>query len=312
MQKEALQIQTEIGDRNGAAIQTGNIGSSLGLQGKLEEALKYYRRSLQISTEVANRNTAAIAMSNIGAILALRGDLQQSLKMYRQALDLHRELGAKFYYANDLHDIGDVLRLQGDFGTARTNYQDALALREQAGQKDGTAKARLALAVLASDSGKPIDGARLALNSLAVFEGVKDAPGQVSAHLVLSRSLREQGKLSDARANLNTAVRLAGKSPYPAIQAELMLEQAALLITQRELDAAEKAARSVLTDSTNNGMVRYRLEASLELGQIQAQRGNATPAQETLEEVAKTAHRSGFEPIARRAAALSESLMAAK
>ena len=39
--------------------------------------------------------------------------------------------------------------------------------------------------------------------------------------------------------SLNTAV-LAGKEPYPAIQAELMLEEAALLMTERELDAAEK------------------------------------------------------------------------
>ena len=59
-------------------------------------------------------------------------------------------------------------------------------------------------------------------------------------------------------------------------------------------------------------MVRYRMESSLELGQIQALMGNTAPAWEMLEEVAKTAHLSGFEPLARRAAALSESLTAAK
>lgn len=312
MQKEAFDIETKIADKNGMAIQSGNIGNSLSLQGKLEEALPYYRRSLEISNEIGNRNSAGIALGNIAGVLAEKGDLNGALSMAGQALKLHRELGSKFYYAADLQMLGGILQQRGDPERARKNYEEALAVREQLGERPGAAETWLALAALDCDSGRFAEAERLAKESIPVFQAVNDPSHGLLAQILLSRSLRQQDKLPEARQNLNRALRLAGRNYNIAVQLDLALEQAELLIAEREFEAAAGTARSLLQESKRTGILQYQYECAVLLGRIQSLTGKTTAARNTLEEAAKAAHSAGFEAIARRAVSFSEPLAAAK
>jgi tetratricopeptide (TPR) repeat protein len=311
MQREALQIQSEISDRNGMAIQTGNIGNSLRLEGKLGEALAFYRRSLDLSKEIGNKTTEGIAAANIGTTLALAGDLAQALTMYQRALALHRERGAKYYYADTLHSIGALYRQRFDFDRARRAYTEALAVRRQIAEKDAIAATQLALAELDSDAGKAAAAQAVAAEALAVFRAQNEPAGEVSAYVVLSRALRAQNRLADARKNLDAAMALAGRNYDIAVQADVTIEQISLLIAERNLEPAAKLARQMIAQFQRNGIVRYQLEASLELGRIQALE-NSSAAGTTFQEVRETAHRKGFELIAHQADSVSTPLEAAK
>ena len=65
------------------------------------------------------------------------------------------------------------------------------------------------------------------------------------------------------------------------------------------------AARQLLTEATEHGLVRQRLEASLTIAEAQIAGPDAASAQPRLAELETEARARGFERIARKAAALA-------
>jgi superkiller protein 3 len=93
-----------------------NFGSSLLLQGRIDEAIPQLREALQLEPSHAE------AHSNLGVALARRGQTAEAIDHYREALRLDpRQTQA---YSN----LGNALLAQGHVGEAIAQFEAALSL----------------------------------------------------------------------------------------------------------------------------------------------------------------------------------------
>jgi serine/threonine protein kinase/tetratricopeptide (TPR) repeat protein len=303
MDEESLRHYTEGDDPSGIALATNNLANLLRQQGRLAEALPYYERSLQASTRADNKANTTLATSNVGELHAELGDLPEAARMLRQAADSHAALGNKSYYAGALVMLGQVFEQQGDVDQAKKNYSEALALMEQLKERGSAAETRLALAELYCDTGHATEAESMTRAISEEFAQLKEGDMQLQAQTLLSRALLMQGKFVEARQivqaayprwekNKNSKIRLAGLLTYGRWKA-----------AEGDSTEAARAARQVLAEAQNLGLLQFQLEASLLAGEIEL-KVNPASARTHLKEVQDVAKTKGFNLVARRAAAL--------
>jgi hypothetical protein len=110
------------------------------------------------------------------------------------------------------------------------------------------------------------------------------------------------GVYAFVRAAIAEAVRLSEKSEDVTVRIPVILDQAYVTATEKNLGGAGQAAQQVLTQARNLGLFRLELETSLTLGHIELQAKNPAAANARLQELEKSACARGFELIARKAA----------
>ncbi|MFP3940767.1 MAG: tetratricopeptide repeat protein [Thermoanaerobaculia bacterium] len=187
---EALALDQEIGDRQGAAICAFNLGTAfkdLPSLRDLEQAETWFRRSLELRAE-GDRLGRGKCSNQLGAVALERfqdareagepeerllAHLNEAVRRYSQALDLlppnaaddlavtHNQLGMTFTEA------GDLDRAQEHFGKS-IRYQEAQGNRFGAGQT------RFNVALLLARAGRFPDAREYARAALRDFESYGD------------------------------------------------------------------------------------------------------------------------------------------
>ena len=300
---QALRSYQTAGDKNGIAVVTGNAGNLLRSEGRISEALVDFETTLKLSNELGHRASAARSLASIGDVLLEKGDLTGAYKMYQQAMAIQQEAGAKSNYAESLVQVGEVFRQQGDPDKAQQAYQQAMSLQEQLGEKGTLAETQLALAQLAYDSGKATEAENLTRAALRESQAQKHVLQEISAQCLLSRALLLQGKIGEAKESIARASELSEKTPDAMRRLSLSLDKARFLAATKRLLAAEIAARQVLTEAHKLGLVRQELEATLDLDEIQLERGKSQDSRNRLVNVSRDARAKGFLLIAQQATA---------
>jgi tetratricopeptide (TPR) repeat protein len=294
-------MQTQAGDKNGIIVVSGNMGNLLREEGRLTEALVSYNNALSLSNELGHRGSGALCLQAMGDLQAEKGDLPGALENYRRAMVIQQEVGAKSNYASSLTSEGEVFRQQGELSRALKIDQEALTLQQQLGEQESAAESQLALAEVAYDSRKPAEAEALARRALDEFRAQREPVSEIAAGGLLSRSLLDQGKLSEAQESIIEATRLAEKTPDAISRLSLTVDSAYVLAAEKKTVAARIAARQVSTEAQKLGFVRLCLEASLALGQIQMRSGGTTEGRVRLQRLEKDARAKGFMLIAQAA-----------
>jgi serine/threonine protein kinase/tetratricopeptide (TPR) repeat protein/TolB-like protein len=301
MYAESLEAFRDIGDKAGMEVVINNTGNLLYAQGRLGDALAQYRDALMLAREVGHRSSEATDLSNMGDVMAGQGDLRGAMQMYQQAVNIQRDIDDKSYYAASLVSIGKLRRQKGDSDGARKLYEEALSLRLQLGEKGTTAETQIAMGELDCDSGKAAEAESLARTAIQEFRAEREVDNEIQSQTLLSKSLRQQGKLEDAQQAITSALALSKKSRDVTVLLPLAIQNAYVRAAAKDLSEAERIARSVLVQSHTMGFVQIELEASLAVGEIQLHGRNPIPGRKRLEETEKTATAKGFELIARKA-----------
>ncbi len=131
--EEAVKVFEHVGNLSDLAATLNNIGRINNLQGKLEEALNYYKRALALAEQVGNPENIATTLNNIGIVYDSQVKLEESLSYYELALALLEQVGNSANIATTLNNIGSVYDSQGKLEEALNYYERALALRVQVG-----------------------------------------------------------------------------------------------------------------------------------------------------------------------------------
>ena len=90
---QKLRVARAIDDRHGVGNALSALGVSLAIEGRTEEALRYYEEALALCRETGARRDEAVALGNLASLQADRGRLEEADALYEQALALHRENG---------------------------------------------------------------------------------------------------------------------------------------------------------------------------------------------------------------------------
>jgi tetratricopeptide (TPR) repeat protein len=151
--EDALEIHKQIGCKQGEANQLGNIGFIFSIKGDLDQALKYLEDALEIDRQIGCKQREADDLGSISIIFRDKGDLDQALKYLEDALEIDRQIGYKQGEANAIGNIGLLFRAKGDRDQALKYHKDALEIHRQIGYKQGEAIDLGNIGLLYSDKG---------------------------------------------------------------------------------------------------------------------------------------------------------------
>lgn len=150
MERQALGIARELGDRIGEAIGLDCMGQVAILVGDLAEAQRSFEEALRLQRELGLRSQEAHALAYLAAVLLWRGDEARALVVARQALEVAVASGARYAEAWAQYRLGEALSASGQPAEASGAFTAAGALAREIGiDMERTAVAGLARVAMA-------------------------------------------------------------------------------------------------------------------------------------------------------------------
>jgi tetratricopeptide (TPR) repeat protein len=159
--ESSIKLYREIGDDRGAGLVLADLGATLHLEGKPEEAIESFEESLRLLRATGERWEIAYALVWLGDPLFRAGDIERAAACWEESLRLSQELGDPYQMAWSLSGLADVARLRADYKRATGMFREALSLYQSAGDKIGPPFSMEALGLIATALGDWKRAARL-------------------------------------------------------------------------------------------------------------------------------------------------------
>lgn len=172
-----------------------NLGLTMAQQGKIEEAIFYYRESLRLNPNSVHTH------NNLGVVLLERGQIGDAISHYVVALRLQAD------YAETYNNLGVALFRLGDFDKAIAHYRKALRLDPNFGKAHNNLGNAL------------VEQGRFAEAISHYSKALETKARYPEAHNNLGAALAQQGKLNEAIIQFENALRL--KPDYAQARANL-------------------------------------------------------------------------------------------
>ncbi|MGD0951112.1 MAG: tetratricopeptide repeat protein [Methanotrichaceae archaeon] len=211
---DALKIDKEIGFRSGEAIQLGNIGLIYGYKGDLDKALKHHQNALKIDKEIGYRRDEATQLGNIGLIYGYKGDLDKALKYFQDALDIDKEIGYRQGEADQLGNIGLIYGYKGDLDKALKYHQDSLKIDKEIGYRQGEANDLGNIGLIYSDKGDIDQALKYQQDALKIDKEIGYRQGEANTLGNIGLIFRAKGDLDQALKYHQEALKIHKKVGY--------------------------------------------------------------------------------------------------
>jgi predicted ATPase len=186
--EESLLLYRELGDEEGVAVVSVELGQVARARGEHERAAALSEEGLDLSRKVGERRATAIALNTLGHVERWRGDIEGAIARYEQSLALFRELGHEWGGAYALANLGVVALEGGDFERAQALSEESLSLYEKRGDKGGVALALINLGDVARKRSDEERAAALYNDALALHRELGNQRGVARALERLSLS----------------------------------------------------------------------------------------------------------------------------
>jgi predicted ATPase/DNA-binding SARP family transcriptional activator len=108
-------------------------------QGDTKRAAALLQESLDLYRELGDEEGIARATAELGAVAIAHQDLDRAAALYGEAVPLFRSQGKLSRVAASLGNLGTIAHMRRDFETAVVYYVDAIDASRQAGDEDGAA-----------------------------------------------------------------------------------------------------------------------------------------------------------------------------
>ncbi|MBD0850463.1 tetratricopeptide repeat protein [Maribacter arenosus] len=129
--RRSLELEAELGNTLGLAINHQNIGECQEMQGKLEDALNSYRTSLAYNEEINSDMGKVICKNSIAHVYILQRKLDDALDILEPALHASQELGDKYLTSGIYLNLGRAYMLKENPAKAKENLEKGLAIAEE-------------------------------------------------------------------------------------------------------------------------------------------------------------------------------------
>ncbi len=151
---KSLEIEKELGLKEGMASDYGNLGLIYRRQGDLEKAEEHHLKSLEIAKELGRKEGMANQYGNLGTVYGTLGDLEKAEEYLLKSLALNEELGRTEGMANQYGNLGVIYHQdRGDLEKAEEYHLKSLDIEKELGRKEGMASDYSNLGQLAHDQG---------------------------------------------------------------------------------------------------------------------------------------------------------------
>ncbi|BFP40916.1 hypothetical protein FGF1_17610 [Flavobacteriaceae bacterium GF1] len=126
--ERALELEGQLGNKLGLAINNQNIGDCLEHKGNLGEALKRYQKSLALNEEIKNTYGKVICKNAIAQIYLKQGLPHKALELLEQLAEPISKIKDKFIWSSILSNTGWANMEISNYETAERKMKDALKM----------------------------------------------------------------------------------------------------------------------------------------------------------------------------------------
>jgi eukaryotic-like serine/threonine-protein kinase len=303
MYEQALANSREIHDRNGEVMALNNIAGLLYHDGHLPRAKRMFEQAAVVAHEIGDLSSEAATELNLGSVSSQQGNLVEAKKKREDALAIYRQIGDQSSVATALYDLADTMQVQGDLIGATARHQEALGIAEKLGEKTTIAQNRLALATLYAEQEHPSDAETAARQAAEQFQSENRKDEEASAFRVLAELHLDQGKLEEAKKDMEHVTSITDKSTDKSLRLFAAITSARLQAASGNPQQALNSLQATFVSARTSGFAEAQLETRLAIGQLEMKSGRAVSGRSRLRGLERDAKAKGFLLIARKAAA---------
>ncbi len=137
--KNSLKIQEEINNKEGIAYAQGAIGVIYQDLGKNQEALSYHLKAAQTQKEVNDLRGLGYTLIYIGQVYNDEGNIMKAMEYYSMSLKINEKIDNKQGIAFATNDLGVLYKSQNQLNEALQSYTKSYQLQGEMGDKLGQA-----------------------------------------------------------------------------------------------------------------------------------------------------------------------------
>jgi eukaryotic-like serine/threonine-protein kinase len=281
-----------------------NLASVLRDRGDLPAARGHAEEALHLLRQIGHSRGTGFALNQLGLLLIDQGELEQARGAYRELDDIARVAGFKSFQADAAAGAGVIERLRDELPAARKDLTAALSLRVESESPYDVADNHLALAHLALDEGDARGAERDGRTAADLFRNLHVKDAEALARAAVARALAAQGRPAEAERELGEAQRLTAQSENRRAILFVLIAAGRIAGDEGRVEEARQSLKAARDEARSRGLWPLRLDATLALGRLELQRGDARIGRLLLQAVSREAVRQGFKLAARQAGEL--------
>jgi predicted ATPase/DNA-binding SARP family transcriptional activator len=206
--QESLELFRELGDEEGVARATAELGGVAIAESELERAAAFYEESLPLLQAQGNLSRVAVAFGNLGTIAHMRGEHATAVEYYDQAIEASRGASDDDGVAVNLHNLARSELALGRPEEGLDALRESIAIARRLGYREVIAYCLGGLAELAMLEEDPARAATLlgASERLFVEIGANLSPDEALIQgKVAKYTVRELGEQRTAELRIEGA-----------------------------------------------------------------------------------------------------------
>ncbi len=230
----ALQIATDLGERN-------HLGSFYYLMallqrdsGKIDDSIKYSNKAIALFKETGNESLLSATKGNLGTICVIQGKLDEAESIYLEILETFRNLEENRFTALSIKSLGNIDIERGNYEEAIEKYQEALNIVEKLNLKE--TYQYCILTELYLQTGRVSDFEILIKN---LEEEIRGSPSSIiEAYILFLKGLNNVKKLNFGKASelFSKALRMADRQGRGELSAKILMNTLLLNINKYDVE----------------------------------------------------------------------------
>ena len=164
-------------------------------QGDLSRAEHVAEEALNLDRESGDEEGAALAMGFLADISAHQGDLDRAARLWEECIVLWRLHGRRLELAIDLYSLAWIARLQGDLSTSETYLEESHSLFRDLEDVRGKRERIADLVQLAVDRGDLERARSLLVTATQLYQSIRFVSGLLDVLELFGLELERQGEL---------------------------------------------------------------------------------------------------------------------
>jgi predicted ATPase/DNA-binding SARP family transcriptional activator len=198
--QESLELFRELGDEEGIARATAELGGVAIAQLDLDRAAALYEECVPLLRNQGNLSRLAVALGNLGTIAHMRGDHETAVRYYGDAIESSRSGGDEDGIAVNLHNLGRSEIALGRNDRGLDALRESLTIGRRLGYREVIAYCLGGFAELAMGEGDAERTAMLLGASEALFAEIGAIPNPDEAEVQARVDAFLLGALGEERA----------------------------------------------------------------------------------------------------------------
>jgi tetratricopeptide (TPR) repeat protein len=205
-----------------------------------------------LAAAAADQHAAATIQLLVAQLYAMRGEFDRARSLYRTAHSKLEQLRAGIYALSTSSDTAPVEMLAGDYAAAETLLRRDFDALGAVGEQYSRSSIAGLLARALEAQGK-LDEAAQVVATAEEISAPDDVDAQVIWRGTKARIVARQGDLPQALVLAEEAVRLGEQADTPILAAEAIIDLAAVLDADGQLEAADEALVKALAMARRKG-----------------------------------------------------------